>query len=393
MIAFSFVFPFLPLYVRELGVTEIGAAARWAGGIGAASAITMTFAQPLWGRLADRYGRRLMVLRSLAAASVTLTLMGLVQAPWQLLILRLLQGALTGTLAASNALVAASVPRARLGASLGFMQVALFIGTSAGPLLGGGIAERLGFRAACFAAGGLMLVALGLVSLFVHESFTPPTPETPRHGPIAEARALLAMPGLLLVLGVGFAIHCGSSALSPILSLFVHELSAGINAAGVAGIIMAGTGVTSALAAVIVGRLGDRWGYRRLLPLALLGAAIVSLPQAFVRDPEQLFGLRLLLGLFLGGLLPTTNALLAGLVPDARRGAAFGLSGSAASLANAIGPLGGALLASAVDMRTVFVATATLYAVGFGLVLAQGRRLPRGAAEPPVTLVPPAAVE
>ena len=374
MIAFSFVFPFIPLYVRDLGVADNAAAARWAGAIGAASAVTMAIAQPFWGSLADRHGRRVMVLRSIAAAGVTLGLMGLARHPWHL------QGALTGTVAASNALVATSVPRERLGSSLGLMQVALFGGMSVGPLIGGLIADRLGYRASCFAASGLMLVSLLLVVVLVRESFTPLPAAISRPGVLAESRRLLALPGLMLVMGVTFLIQYGNSVVTPILSLFIHELANGTRAA-------------SAVAAVLVGRLGDRVGHRRLLPVCLLGAALVCLPQAWVHSPGELFAWRLGLGLFLGGLLPSTNALLAGLVPAERRGSAFGLGATALSLANAVGPLSGAFLAGALGMRSVFSATAALYMVGLVFVISRFRELPSRVGEVPPSFVPADSVE
>jgi DHA1 family multidrug resistance protein-like MFS transporter len=376
MIAFSFVFPFIPLYVRDLGVTDNAAAAYWAGAIGAAAAITMAITQPFWGSLADRHGRRIMVLRSIGAASITLVLMGLVQHPWQLLVLRFLQGAFTGTVAASNALVASSVPRERLGSSLGFMQVALYGGTSLGPLIGGFISDRLGYRVACFAAGGLMLFSLLLVVLFVRETFIPPPADVRQPGIFANNRRLLAVPGMLLVLSILFLIQYGNSVVSPILALFIHEISNGKNAASTAGAILAGTGIASAFAAVLAGRLGDRIGHRRLLPVCLLGAALTCLPQAFVHTPGQLFALRLALGLFLGGLMPSANALLAGLVPSNDRGSAFGLGAAAIALASALGPLSGAITGGTLGMRSVFLATAFLYVVGLAFVLSRLRELP-----------------
>lgn len=389
MIAFSFVFPFVPLYVRALGVADNAAAARWSGVISAASAITMAIAQPIWGNLADRYGRRVMVLRSIAAASVTLALMGLARHPWHLLVLRLLQGGFTGTIAASNALVATSVPRERLGRSLGLMQVALYVGASVGPFVGGVVADRLGYRIACFAAGGLILLSLLLVVTCVRESFTPPPEGAPRQSVLANSRQMLNVSGLPLVMGIAFLVQYGASAVSPILALFIHELAEGVDAASTAGTIMAGTGVASALAAIVVGRLGDRFGHRWILPLCLLGAALSCLPQAFVRSPLELFELRLVLGLFLGGLMPSTNALLVGLVPSRRRGAAFGLAGTAVSLANAAGPLSGAFFGGALGMRSVFFVTALLYFVGLGLVLLGYRLLPRRTDNEPQSIAPP----
>jgi DHA1 family multidrug resistance protein-like MFS transporter len=377
MIAFSFVFPFIPLYVRDLGVTNNADAARWAGAISAAAAVTMAFAQPVWGNLADRYGRRIMVLRSIGAAGVTLTLMGFVNHPWQLLVLRFLQGAFTGTVAASNALIATSVPRDRLGSSLGLMQVALFVGTALGPLVGGVIADWLGFRTACFAAGILMVLAFVLVSTLVRENFTPPPADAPHESILADSRKMLAVPGLLMILVVTFLIQFGASVVAPVLALFIHELTNAKNAASAAGVIMAGTGVASAFAAVTVGRLGDKLGHRRVLPVCLLGAALTCLPQAYVHGTGELFAWRFILGLFLGGLMPSATALLANLVPSSKRGSAFGLAGTSLSLANAAGPLTGAFLGGALGMGSVFLATSIFYFAGFAFVLSSFRRLPK----------------
>lgn len=388
MIGFSFVFPFIPLYVHDLGVANSADAARWAGVIGAAAAMSMAAVQPFWGSLADRHGRRLMVLRSIVAAGITLMLMGLARHPWQLLVLRILQGAFTGTVAASNALVATTVPRERVGSSLGLMQVALYTGTSVGPLVGGLIADHWGYRASCFAAGGLMFVSLVLVLGFVRETFTPPTASSVHRGVWADNRRLLSVPGLVLVMGVAFLIQYGNSSVAPILTLYVHELANGVNAASTAGAILAGTGVASAVSAVLVGRFGDRYGHRRLLPICLLGAALTSFPQALVREPSQLFLLRLALGFFLGGLMPNANALLAGLVPARRRGAAFGLCATAVALANAAGPLSGALLGGAFGIRSVFGVTALLYLAGLAFVLRRFGQLPARVDDAPQSLVP-----
>jgi DHA1 family multidrug resistance protein-like MFS transporter len=192
---------------------------------------------------------------------------------------------------------------------------------------------------------------------------------------------------------VTFLIQYGNSVVTPILSLFIHELANGTRAASMAGAIMAGTGVASAVAAVLVGRLGDRVGHRRLLPVCLLGAALVCLPQAWVQSPGELFAWRLALGLFLGGLLPSTNALLAGLVPAERRGSVFGLGATALSLANAIGPLSGAFLGGALGMRSVFLVTAALYLVGLVFVISRFRELPSRVGELPPSFVPPDSVE
>lgn len=387
MAAFSFVFPFFPLYVQFLGVADPVQAAQWAGAIIAATAVSMSVAQPIWGSISDRKGRRPMVVRSMVGGAITLGLMGMVTSVEQLLVLRFIQGAVTGTVAAANALAASSVPRSRLGFTLGFMQVALFLGTSVGPLLGGVLADTWGFRVPFYAATVLMLLGAVTVVLFVHEDFTPPAEEPGRPGPLAEARALLRLPLLPLLASIVFMIQLGGVVVSPVLTLFIADLSSGQNAATSAGLVLAATGAVSAVAALALGRVGDRVGHGRILTVCLAGAAIAYFPQSLVQNVWQLLLLRMLLGVFLGGLMPSANALLANLVPRERRGSVFGLSAAATSMSNAVGPLSGAAIATHLGIRAIFVATGFLYVLSFGWVFF-GLRRPTPPAAPRVDATP-----
>lgn len=374
--AFSFVFPFFPLYVQTLGVHGTAEAAQWAGAIIAAAAAAMAISQPIWGNLADRWGRKPMLLRSMLGGTLTLVLMGMVASPEQLLALRFLQGLVTGTVAAGNALVASSAPRHRMGFSLGVMQVAFFFGTSAGPLLGGVMADVWGFRVPFFAAGALMAVGLALVLGFVREDFVRPPAGASRPGPWSQSRSLLAMSLLPVLLGVMFLIQLGNVVVSPVLSLLIAELNASAKAGTAAGLVLAGTGVMSAVSALLLGRLGDRIGHGRILPLCLAGAALTYFPQSLVQQVWQLLLLRMLLGVCLGGLMPSANALLAGLVPQEKRGAAFGLGATASAMANFVGPLSGAAIATHLGLRAIFVVTGTLYVLAYGWVSFSFRRQP-----------------
>jgi len=377
MIAFSFVFPFIPLYVQTLGVQGEADAATWAGLIGASAAISMAVMQPIWGSLSDLHGRKPMVLRSLIGAAFCLGLMGLAQTPQQLLLLRLLQGAVTGTVAASNALIASGTPRERLGYSLGVMQGALFVGTSVGPLVGGIIADTFGYRYAFYASSVLQIVGTGVVFFFCEEHFTPPEREVGNTGVLADGRALLAIGAMPVLISVIFLIQLGGTIVSPVLSLFIANLSGGENAATAAGLVLAATGAASAVAALVVGRISDRVGPRLILPICLAGAALAYFPQGLVTQTWQLLALRLLLGVSLGGLMPTANALVAGIVPREKRGAAFGLTSTAGALANAVGPISGALIASWISLRAVFFFSALLYVLGFvWATYALGRQAP-----------------
>ena len=374
MVAFSFVFSFFPLYVQTLGVESTDEAAQWAGAIIASMAVAMAISQPIWGNLADRWGRKPMLIRSMLGGAVTLTVMGMVTAPEQLVALRFVQGLVTGTVAAGNALAAASVPKRKLGFALGLMQVAYFFGTSAGPLIGGIMADLWGFRVPFFAAGVMMVVGFLTVLLFVHEDFQPPVAAAQQQGIWKQSRVLLSIPIFPALLVVVFMIQLGNVIVSPVLSLFIAELNAGDKAGTAAGIILAATGASSAVSALVLGKLGDRVGHSRILPVCLVGAAVTYFPQIGVQQVWQLLLLRTLLGGFLGGLMPSANAMMAGLAPREKRGAAFGLSSSFQAVANFVGPLSGAIITTTLGLRAIFAITGGLYVLAYGWVVVAMRR-------------------
>ncbi|MCL4369303.1 MAG: MFS transporter [Chloroflexi bacterium] len=365
-VAYSFLFPFVPLYVQVLGVEDTVEAAQWAGVIAAAAAFTMAAFQPLWGNIADRWGRKPMVVRAMAAGSITIALMGFVTSPEQLLALRIVQGVFMGTVSASTALVAGCTPRDRLGFALGLIQVAMFLGSSIGPLIGGVAADTLGYRISFYIAGSLMLMGTILVIKVVKERFDQPAPEAIQQGIVATSRALLGLAFFPILIGIVFLIQLGGVIVSPVLSLFIAELNGGENAATAAGLVLGATGAVSAVSAIVIGRISDRVGRTVILPICLAGAAITYLPQGFVQQVWQLLVLRMLLGVFLGGLMPTANALVAVIVPQQRRGAAYGLTATASGLANGVGPLMAAAIVTQLGMRAVFVATAGLFALVWG---------------------------
>ncbi|MDQ3247569.1 MAG: MFS transporter, partial [Chloroflexota bacterium] len=170
---FSLVFPFLPLYVKEVGIASSGSIEFWAGLVFSAQAITMMIASPIWGTVADRHGRKRMLERATLGAAVTLALMGFAQNAEQLVILRAIQGVVSGVVAAANALVAANTPKQHAGEALGLMQMARWAGVAGGPVLGGFLGDTFGFRES-FWITGIMLGLAGLATIvWVKEDFTP----------------------------------------------------------------------------------------------------------------------------------------------------------------------------------------------------------------------------
>ncbi|HEY4844326.1 MAG TPA: MFS transporter [Candidatus Dormibacteraeota bacterium] len=360
MLAFGFVLPFLPLYLKEIGVTPNSAVVFWSGALVTSTGISLAIFSPIWGALADRHGRKIMVLRSMFVGGLIIALMGLVQNVEQFLVLRILQGVFTGTIAAATALVASIVPRERLAWSMGLLQTSVYVGISAGPVLGGLIAQAVGIRATFFVAGAMLAAGGIFVWQFVHEHFTPPT-LTRRPGFFETTGVGLRSRTLMPLMVTLLLVQLSTAIVFPILPLYVERLSSAADPVKLyAGLAFGATAIFSALAALFYTRLVDRSGYRRILILACFGAAAFFLPQAFAQNIGQFLLLRAGLGIFFGVLIPATNAIVGLSTPPELRGSAYGLTSSATAVGNAIGPLLGSTLAASLGYPAVFIATAAV---------------------------------
>jgi DHA1 family multidrug resistance protein-like MFS transporter len=386
----NFVFPFLPFYIEELGIKGEGEVAFWTGLMATSTGATLFIASPFWGMLADRYGRKRMLLRAYLGGIVALALQGLAQNVWQLALLRALQGALMGTIPAATALVAASTPQRRLASSMGILQMGIFASQSTGPLLGGFLAATIGFRAAFFVTSALFTIPFFIVATTVEERFERPSPaERSAHSFTSNLRVVLQSRVLLLLMGVIFFLQAAPSFIRPIIPLLVEDFGELENPASAAGLVFAAMALTSAFSALMVGRLSARVGYRRLLVLAILGAGAAYVPVAVAGSIPTLVLLLAGVGLFSGSMVPTANALLAAFAPRDRVGSAFGVGGSAQALALAVSPLMGGITASALGIHAGFpIAGAMLLALAAATFLlvpepraAGTREKPRAAAE------------
>jgi len=386
---FSVVMPFLPYYVQELGVTDPEQVAIWSGLLFTGQGITMAIFAPIWGSLADRYGRKLMVERAMFGGAVLLGAMGLVRNVQQLAILRVLQGCVTGTVPAAATLVASSTPRHKAGYALGLLQMAIYVGASAGPLLGGFVADAFGYRAAFWVTAALLFVSGLSVFFLVEEHFGPSRQKENSAGgsaasssakPIlssAEGPGLSSAEGfwqglalvlrsraLLVMFGTRLVMNLGSRIMGPMLPLFVQSLMpGGERVASVAGLITGVGAATSALGAVTLGRVGDRVGHGRVLVASAAGAAALYIPQFFVGTTTQLLILQGAVGIALGGTLASVSATLATLAPEGRQGMVYGVDTSAVSVANAIAPMAGAFIATGLGLRFIFLCTAGIFAL------------------------------
>ncbi len=363
MLAFGFVLPFLPLYLKEIGVTPESAVVFWSGALVTSTGVSLAIFSPIWGALADRYGRKVMVLRALLVGGLIIALMGLVQNVGQFLVLRILQGMFTGTIAAATALVASIVPRERLAASMGQLQTSVYVGIAAGPVMGGVIAQAVGIRGTFFIAGAMLAIGGVFVWQFVHEHFTPPSTRRPL-GFFESLRLGLRSRTLMPLMVTLLLVQLSTAIVFPILPLFVERISqAGDPVKLYAGLAFGATAVFSALAALAYSRLVDRTGYRRILIFACFGAALLFLPQAFVQNAGQFLLLRGGLGIFFGVLIPATNAIVGLSTPPELRGSAYGLTSGATAVGNAVGPLLGSTLAATLGFPSVFIATSAVLAL------------------------------
>ncbi|MBC7258313.1 MAG: MFS transporter [Chloroflexi bacterium] len=364
IVGFNAAFPFMPFYIRDLGVSDPDQVKLWTGMIASAGPISMALVSPIWGVLADRRGRKLMVERATFGGAVILALMAFAGNVQQLFLLRLIQGTLTGTIPAFITLVASFAPASEAGFALGMMQMAVFSGASVGPLIGGLVADRFGYRWAFMVTGAVLLIAGFLVYLFVREGYTPPKERPANSGLVAGARTVLhSAPVLAAVVALG-GVYMANQASRPLLPLLVEMLQPDPTTVNtVVGFTYGANAVAGAISAAVIGRISDKVGHRAMLAVCALAAALAYVGQALAPSASALIGIAFATGLFAGGLTPVANAILAGTVPREQQGAVYGLSTSVNAAGRALGPMIGAAVATSLGLRASFATTGGLLAL------------------------------
>ncbi|MDP3064252.1 MAG: MFS transporter [Chloroflexota bacterium] len=356
--SFSFVFPFMPLFIQQLGVPDPGQAALWTGIAAGASGLALFISGPIWGMIGDRYGRKRNLLRALFGSAVAVALTGLAGDVYQLLLFRLLVGAVSGTVPAAMALVASQTPRHKVGYTMGILQTSMYAGSVLGPFIGGYLAQAAGFRNAFFFAGGALAVS-GVVTWWLAKEEFRPSPQEVTATPVAHLKrfyATVKTPELLSVLAVMFLVQLGPVITFPVLPLFLKELSGQETTASLTGTAFALMGVSGLVASFLVARLSQRIGLKVVLVSGAALAGVFYLPMLLVSGPYQAIGVVTVVGIFNGAMMSTVTGLLAEAVPREKQGQAFGASQSAFSLAFGLGPLAGGALATVIGLRLVFLA-------------------------------------
>lgn len=379
LFGFSFAFPFLPIFLsQDLGVHKASDLYLWTAAVASASGLAMGIASPIWGLLGDRFGRKPMLVRSMIGGAITVGLIFFIQDPFQLLVLRFLQGATSGTVAAATSLVAAETPRSRVAWALGVVTSAVALGGAIGPVVGGLAGAVFGLRLVFLGGGVLLLLSLLPVTLIVRES-----PMVRRSGPHRGALSMIGeRPDLRRALAVligaqGLISVCNSATQQLVVLRLLLMISSGVAAATGIGFGLAG--VASSAAAVFYTRVTGHIGYAKTAAAAaiLVAVSVVLIGVApWVSLVVIAIGLN---GLFSGVVIPATASMIGLETPPEAQSTVFGINASSVAFGFCIGPLVGGAVAATAGVTASLVVIAVL-AVALAFLMFRGAREP--AAEP-----------
>ncbi len=353
--------PFLPLYIRELGVTDVGNIALWTGGTLGVSPAIAALTGPLWGRVGDRFGYKVLVQRSLISFIVVMTAMAYVTRPWHLFALRALQGFFAGYGPLTLSMAALSAPREKMATAIGTVQTAQRLGPALGPVIGGLLAPAVGLRNAFIVAAGIYVVALVMITTMYREPpRTPRTAEGRRRTPFA---SILAFENFLLVMLVLFGLQLVDRSFGPVLPLHLGLLGyAAPEVPVVAGILFSALAFAGALGNQLSARFLQSHSPRTVIAWATLMAAAALALFTVSASMWSLVPCMAVVGLGIG--TSTTTAFAAGgvVIPKDVHATAFGFLTSASLIGVALGPVLSGLL-GAQSIRAVFVTGAVALVV------------------------------
>jgi DHA1 family multidrug resistance protein-like MFS transporter len=363
ILGFSFAFPFLPLFLhRELHIASGRELAFWSGISAGTTGFALALTSPIWGRLADRYGRKPMLVRAMVGGGISVGLMGLAQSALQLTVLRGIQGASSGTVAAATALVATETPAAHLAWALGILNSAISLGSAAGPAAGGLAANVFGLRAIFLGGGLLLLLAMIPVLLVVQES-----PRRVPRGPTPPTLAVLraARPGTIgalavLMVATGLQQTSYGAAQQLVVLRLVELIPNAHDAQSVTGITFAGAGIATALAAVTYARLLRRSNYRTIITIAAALTGVTLIGTALANEPVLLIAAFVLASFVAGSMIPALGAMVGLEAPAVIQATIFGISSSFVSIGFGLGPLLAGIVASAAGVQAGLAGAAAI---------------------------------
>ena len=375
-LAISQILPFLPLYISQLGVTSHEALSMWSGLTFSVTFLISAIVSPMWGSLADRKGRKLMLLRASLGMAIAILLQAFATNVWQLFLLRGVMGLTSGYIPNAMALVASQVPRERSGWALSTLSTAQISGVIGGPLMGGFIADHVGLRAVFCITAALLVVSFLVTLCLIKEGVRPTIKKSERLSGKA-VFASLSHPALVISLFfTTMVIQLCNGSIGPILALFIKSMVPdSSNIAFLSGLKASVPGISALISAPRLGKLGDRIGTERILMATLIFAVVLFFAMSWVTTPLQLGILRFLLGFADGAMLPAVQTLLVKYSSDQITGRIFGYNQSFMYLGNVAGPLMGATVSAMAGFRWVFIATASIVLINiWQLAIALRRR-------------------
>ncbi len=364
----TMIMPFLSLYINTFGHFSESYVQKWAGLIFGATFITAFLMSPIWGRIADKYGYKPIMIINCFGIATSIFLMGYVQNVEQFFVLRLFMGVVTGFIPTSMAFISRHTPKEVAGKTLGTLQMGSVGGSLFGPVLGGLLADAVGFSYTFILTAIAITIAAIIIIIGIHE---PEIVQKKKNSVYSRKNILWAIFHHRLMLNVMIVtslIQIGNFSIQPLLSLYVSHLTPAAEVAMLAGITFSAAGLGNILFARFWGRLGDEIGYERVLVYLLISSVLFIIPQAFVTALWQLMLLRLLFGIAAGGLIPITTAIIRREAPVDIQGEIMGYNQSFRFLGNIIGPVLGGLISGLAGISSVFFVTGSLFFLAFIIV-------------------------
>ncbi len=378
LMGFGLGIPFIPYYIQELGVTDPDRLNVMTAILSAAPSLTMGLMAPVWGYFADKWGKKPMLLRAMFGGFIIITLMGTVSNVNQLILLRILQGVFTGTVAAAATLVASTTPKRHLSYALGVISSSTFIGNSAGPALGGFIAESVGYRVSFYIGGALLLLDFLMVMVFVREDKDPSIDADislidentldvdDNNGRIGSNWRVIFTPLIIVMFVVLFCLRVSRTVFNPYLPLYVQQLRGQIEGSSkITGLINSLIALATALSGLILSRLGDRYNKLNIIRVLLLCGIALSTPLFFTNTLVQMTTLLVIMFFAVGGIEPIVMSITSERTPSNKRGVLFGFQTLVGSIGWAIAPM----LASYISINSSLKSTMILIPVFLGIGL------------------------
>lgn len=361
----TMIMPFLSLYISTFGHFSDNYVQKWTGLIFGATFISAFLMSPVWGRIADKYGYKPIMIINCIGMALSIFFMSYVHSVEQFFILRLLMGIVAGFIPTSTAFVSKNVNKKVAGKTLGTLQIGIVGGSLFGPIIGGILADVFGFHFTFL----LTSIMIALVSVIVILGIKEQKYSDDRVKSEMTSKEIFAFvfrkKAIVSIMIVTMLIQIGNFSIQPLLSLYVEKLAHTDYDQVIlfAGIAFSVAGIGNILFARYWGGLADQMGYEKILAVLFIVSVFMIIPQAFVTTLWQFILLRFFFGIFSGGFIPITVAMVRQEAPLEIQGQVMGYNQSFMHLGNIIGPISGGMLSGLMSIHSVFFMTGLLFVI------------------------------